>query len=287
MAGTMFDTNNTLSVLNWFTSINWLNAIIALLIISVGLSISLLVRKIIYRVSVRFMPEDISSIFAKLVYYVLVAIVVITAFGTLGIDLTGFVIAGGILGIILGFALQSVTSNFISGLFLFWERPLKIGDLVDIDGIVGRVVDISIMSTKIMGLDGVPIRIPNEKVFQSVIKNPAKSVARRIDFIVGISYRSDAEKAYRVIKEVIEKHPFVLVNPPPDIFVEELGDSSVNIRVRVWAPTSEWYNVKKELLWNIKKALDKAGIEIPYPQHDLWFRSKLKVEITNKDKGKH
>jgi len=271
--------NETTLGFEWLYHIDWIRVLIAFAVFFTGIFISLLIRRIIYRVSIKIMPKDISSTLSKVIYYVLVIIVVISTFGVLGVDLTGFIIAGGVLGIILGFALQSVTSNFVSGLFLFWERPLKIGDLVEIDGQIGRVVDISIMSTKIVGLDGVLIRIPNEKVFQAIINNPSKTIARRIDFVVGISYRSDAEKAYNVIRDIVLKHPFVLVYPEPEIFVEELGDSSVNIRVRVWVPTSEWYNVRKELLWKIKKALDQAGIEIPYPQHDLWFRSPLEIRL--------
>ena len=271
--------NETTQGFEWLYHIDLIRVFIALGVFFTGIFISLLIRRIVYRVSIKFMPKDISSTLSKVIYYVLVIIVVISTFGVLGVDLTGFLIAGGVLGIILGFALQSVTSNFVSGLFLFWERPLKIGDLVEIDGQIGRVVDISIMSTKIVGLDGVLIRIPNEKVFQAIINNPSKTIARRIDFVVGISYRSDAEKAYNVIRDIVLKHPFVLVYPEPEIFVEELGDSSVNIRVRVWVPTSEWYNVRKELLWKIKKALDQAGIEIPYPQHDLWFRSPLEIRL--------
>ena len=271
--------NETTLGFEWLYHIDWIRVLIALAVFFIGIFISLLIRRIIYRVSIKIMPKDISSTLSKVIYYVLVIIVVISTFGVLGVDLTGFIIAGGVLGIILGFALQSVTSNFVSGLFLFWERPLKIGDLVEIDGQIGRVVDISIISTKIVGLDGVLIRIPNEKVFQAIINNPSKTIARRIDFVVGISYRSDAEKAYNVIRDIVLKHPFVLVYPEPEIFVEELGDSSVNIRVRVWAPTSEWYNVRKELLWKIKKALDQAGIEIPYPQHDLWFRNPLEIRL--------
>jgi len=271
--------NETTQGFEWLYHIDLIRVLIAFAVFFTGIFISLLIRRIIYRVSIKIMPKDISSTLSKVIYYVLVIIVVISTFGVLGVDLTGFIIAGGVLGIILGFALQSVTSNFVSGLFLFWERPLKIGDLVEIDGQIGRVVDISIMSTKIVGLDGVLIRIPNEKVFQAIINNPSKTIARRIDFVVGISYRSDAEKAYNVIRDIVLKHPFVLVYPEPEIFVEELGDSSVNICVRVWVPTSEWYNVRKELLWKIKKALDQAGIEIPYPQHDLWFRSPLEIRL--------
>ena len=122
--------NETTLSFEWLYHIDWIRVLIALAVFFIGIFISLLIRRIIYRVSIKFMPKDISSILSKVIYYVLVIIVVISTFGVLGVDLTGFIIAGGILGIILGFALQSATSNFVSGLFLFWERPLKIGDLV-------------------------------------------------------------------------------------------------------------------------------------------------------------
>ncbi len=271
--------NITLSILNVLGSIDWLHLILAITLIVIGSAIAYVVRRTLYKLLIRFLPKQISLLTAKIVYYALVILFVISALGTLGIDLTGLVIAGGILGIILGFALQSVTANLVSGLFLYWERPLKPGDLVEINGSLGVVVDISAMSTKILGLDGILIRIPNEKVFNSIIKNVESNIARRIDFIIGIAYKEDAERAIKVLYKVVNEHPLVLVNPEPDIFVENLGNSSVDIKVRVWVPSKEWISVKKELLWKMKKALTEAGIEIPFPQHDLWFRNDLVVKV--------
>ncbi len=270
---------NFSSVFGWLSSINWLQVIAALLILGIGVFIAYTVKRITYRVFIRFMPQTTASTIARIIYYVLVIVFAISALGTLGIDLTGVVIAGGMLGIILGFALQSVTANFISGLFLYWERPLKPGDVVDVDGNAGVVVDISIMSTKIRSFDGILVRVPNEKVFNSVIKNIGANVARRLELIVSIAYREDAEKAVEIIKKVVEEHPFVLVYPEPEVFVTNLSESSVDLSVRVWTPTSEWMNVKKEILWRIKKALTEAGIEIPFPQRDLWFRGPLEVRV--------
>ncbi len=271
--------NTTISILTILSSINWLHLLLAITLVAVGLAIAYVVRRILYKLLIRFLPQQISLLTARIVYYILVILFIISALGTLGIDLTGLVIAGGILGIILGFALQSVTANLVSGLFLYWERPLKPGDLVEIDGSLGVVADISAMSTKILGLDGILIRIPNEKVFNSIIKNIGSNIARRIDFVIGIAYKEDAEKAIKVLYKVVNEHPLVLVNPEPDIFVENLGSSSVDIKVRVWVPSKEWISVKKELLWKMKKALSEAGIEIPFPQHDLWFRNDLVVKV--------
>jgi len=101
-------------------------------------------------------------------------------------------------------------------------------------------------------------------------------VARRFEYVIGIRYSDNADKALEVIKNVIEEHPFALKNPAPQVFVDNLGDSSANIVVRIWGPTQEWYGVKMELLWKIKKALEREGIEIPFPQRVVWFANELK-----------
>ncbi len=269
---------------NWISSIDVIKILFAIAVLSAGIVVAMFIRKIAFKALIRFVPRELTIILSRTVYYAIIIVFAISAFSILGIDLTGLVIAGGIVGIILGFALQSVTANFISGLFLFWERPLKPGDFIEIDGTLGRVVDINIMSTRIIGLNGVLIRIPNEKVFQSIIRNYTNTVTRTVEFTIGIAYKEDAEKAYNIIKTVLCEHPFVLAEPEPDVYVVELGNSSVDIRVRAWVPSKLWFSVMKELLWRIKKALTEAGIEIPFPQNDLWFRNSLEVVIKEKHK---
>lgn len=92
-----------------------------------------------------------------------------------------------------------------------------------------------------------------------------------MDYVIGIRYSDDAEKAVRVIRDVIEEYPLTLVNPEPHVFVDELGDNSVDLVARIWTPTSEWYSVKRELLWKIKLAIEASGIQIPFPQRVLWY----------------
>jgi len=275
----MVDFGDVTEGFSWFTNINWLQIFIAIVIFILGVFIAYVARRLFYRALIKFVPKTVAHNTARIIYYALVIIFAISALGTLGIDLTALIIAGGIIGIILGFALQSVTANLVSGLFLYWERPLKPGDVVEVDGHAGVVLDISIMSTKIRGFDGVLIRVPNEKVFSAVIKNIGANIARRLELSIGIAYKEDAEKAVDVITKVVNEHPFVLVHPEPEVFVSNLGNSSVDITVRVWTPTSEWMNVRKDLLWKIKKAITEAGIEIPFPQSDVWFRSPLEVRV--------
>ena len=262
-----------------FNRINIEDVVVALIIVVLGFIVGYTLKILVYRGSIRVVPVYIAGAVSKALYYVIVILTIIVALGVLGIDLTGFIIAGGILGIILGFALQSTVANFVSGIFLYWERPFKPGDLVEVEGIIGKVLEVSVLSTTIMGLDGIVVRVPNDKVFTSTIKNFIKNPVRRVDLTIGIAYKEDAEKAYNIIKNVLEQHPLVLVEPEPEAFVSELGDSSVNITVRFWVPSQEYLSVRKQLLWLIKKALTNAGIEIPFPQHDIWFRMPLEVRV--------
>lgn len=251
-------------------------------IIVAGFAVAYYLRRVMMRLLIRNLPIHIASAVAKAVMYVTIALTLFVAAGTAGINLTGIAIAGGIAGIVLGFALQPVLSNLFAGLFLFSEKIVTPGSFVEIDNVIGTVMEVSIMSTKVQTVDGVIVRIPNSKIFESTVKNLSVTPIRRIDFVVSIAYKESAEDAYKVIRRVVEDHPFVLVEPPPDIFVHKLGSSGVDILVRVWVPTKLLYEVQKDLLWKIKKSISDAGIEIPFNQIDIWFRTPLKIEVDKK-----
>ncbi|RLF91526.1 mechanosensitive ion channel family protein [Thermococci archaeon] len=222
-----------------------------------------------------------AQIKAKVFYYALVTVGFFLALNIAGFSgkLTTIIAAAGITGIVLGFSAQTVIANFISGIFMYFDKPLKIGDPVEVGGYSGIVHDIRILSTRIRTWDGLLVRIPNEKLFNSEIKNLAKYPARRVDVIVGIAYKEDVERAIKVIRETLEEIPYVLAEPEPSIFINELGDSSVNIAVRAWAPSEKWFDVRTQILQRIKEALDREGIEIPFPQRVNWFAEELRVKL--------
>ncbi len=216
------------------------------------------------------------EIVAKVIYYAIIVIAVLSVLPTIGVKLSGLLVAGGIAGLAVGFASQSIIGNLISGLFLILERPVKIGNSVNIEGTGGIVEDVRIMSTTIRTFDGLYVRVPNQKVFTASITNFVANVARRFEYVVGIRYSDDADKAVEIIKSVIEEHPLALKNPAPQVFVDNLGDSAVNIIVRIWGPATEWFGIKTELLLKIKKAIEKEGIEIPFPQRVVGFANELR-----------
>lgn len=227
-------------------------------------------------------PKNDLGILLKVVYFGIVGFGLLI--GLPNIELSGILLAGGFAGIVIGFASQSVVSNFISGLFIIVERPIKIGDNINVNDIIGTVEDIRILSTIVRTYDGIYVRLPNEQVFTSNITNYVANAGRRFGYVVGIRYEDDADKAVRIIKDVIWNHPYALVHPSPSVFVDELGDNGVNIIVKIWAPSHQWWDVKTELLWKIKVALEAEGIEIPFPQRTVWFPDGIHAEMLQTEK---
>lgn len=188
----------------------------------------------------------------------------------LHIDFSGLMVAGGIVAVAVGFASQNTLSNFVAGLLIMFERPVSISDNIKINGTQGYVEDIGLMSTTLRTYEGIYVRVPNETMFTSDITNYVAHVARRFEYLVSIRYSDDAAKAIEVIRGVIDKHPYALKSPSPDVYVDELGAHGVNLVVRIWSPSGYWWDARKDLLWKIFKALRAADIEIPFEQLVIW-----------------
>ncbi len=255
------------------------NIFYLIVIIALAIVIARIVTANIRRVLKDEIPKNDLEIILKVVYFGIIIVGVMIALPN--IDWSGVLLAGGIAGVVLGFASQSVVSNLISGLFLTIERPIRIGDNINVADIYGTVEDIRILSTIIKTYDGIYTRMPNELVFTSTITNFVANPVRRFEYSIGIRYEDDAELAVSIIKEILRAHPFVLKTPGPSIFVDELGDNGVIIITRIWSPSKVWYDVKMELLWKIKVALEKGGIEIPFPQRTVWFAETSKPTVSH------
>jgi len=239
-----------------------------------GIVFAMLIRRMVRRtLGMSQLPRGLVDLAAKSIYYFIVATASVVGLALAGVDVTGFAFAGSLLGVALGFAAQTVASNFFSGFFLYIDKPLQPGDYVELAGadVTGRVLDITMFSTRIETLDGRIVRIPNEDIFKATIVNLHRSVARRIEYSVGISYSASIDEAREAVMRVLERHPLVLAEPPPTIYVEDLGDNAVVLRVMFWVPSWRWIEIRQQLLGEIKKALDEAGIEIPFPQRVVWL----------------
>lgn len=265
-------------MMDWLHVIIYGEVTIFNLLAALLIFISALVASKIFTIQLRRgfkekMSKEHLELLAKMITYGIIILAVLWAMPTIGIEPSGLMVAGGIVALAIGFASQSIIGNLISGIFLMGERPVKIGDQIEIGENRGFVEDIQIISTSIRTLDGLYVRIPNEAVFTSSIINYSSNQVRRLDLEIGIRYSDNADLAVQVIQRVINEHPMTLVNPPSYVFVDDLGDNSVDIVARIWTPTSEWYSVQRELLWKIKVAVEAEGIQIPFPQRVVWYGS--------------
>lgn len=199
-----------------------------------------------------------------------------TVLQTSGINLSALGFVAGALGIGIGFGLQNITSNFISGLIILFERPVKVGDRVEIGDVIGSIVKISARSTTVVTNDNIAYIVPNSEFIENKVINWSFTDTKiRLGFDVGVSYNEDPEKVRAILLRIAKENPNVLNTPEPLIIFDEFGDSSLNFILYVW--TSEFINrpkiLKSELYFEIFKAFKKEGIEIPFPQRDLHVRS--------------
>ncbi|MBS4036442.1 MAG: mechanosensitive ion channel family protein [Ignavibacterium sp.] len=216
--------------------------------------------------------------------YVVVLIGLFIILQTFGIDLSSVTILAGALGVGIGFGLQNVTNNFVSGLIILFERPIKVGDRIEVADITGDVTKISMRATTITTNDNISIIVPNSEFISSTVINWSHTDRDiRLNIPVGVSYNEDPEKVKNVLLEVVDANQGVLQNPKPDVLFDEYDDSSINFSLRVW--TSEYINrpgvLKSQLYYEIFKRFRKEGIEIPFPQRDIHIKN---TEFTIKKK---
>ena len=194
---------------------------------------------------------------------------ILIAISQLGVSLGPLLAGLGIAGFIIGFALQDSLANFASGMMILMYRPFDVGDTVEAGGVRGKVSHMSLVNTTFMTFDNQKLVVPNNLIWQTVITNVTAQRSRRVDLMFGISYADDIEKAERVLREIVEEHEAVLDNPEPMIKVHELGESSVNIIVRPWVKTTDYWDTYWDLTKAVKLRFDKEGISIPFPQRDV------------------
>ena len=255
------------------TEFSLFSLILGGIIMLVGIAIARIARTIFNKYYAPVLPEHTAKNFGKIIYFGIIIIAFLIFVTTTGVDFSGLLMAGGILGIVIGFATQSVVSNLLSGIFLLIEKPAKQGDSIELpdSNLSGSFVDVGTFSTRVRKFDGTIMRVPNEKFFTSNIRVLTDSPVRRHEALIGIAYKEDIDAAIEVLKKTISaRMPYVLHEPEPEFRVEELGDSSVNIRILVWHPKQDWGKVAPVLLKIAKNALDDVGIEIPFPQRVIW-----------------
>jgi len=218
--------------------------------------------------------DTLSRFLGKLIYYGLLTAVVIAAADQVGIKTTSFLAILGAAGLAIGLALKDSLSNFASGVMLILFRPFVVGDYVTAGGVSGTVQQIDIFSTIFLTVDNQKIIVPNAGITSGVITNVNAEPTRRIDLIVGIGYDDDIRKAKNTLEELVRADERIIEDPAPTVAVSELADSSVNLIVRPWVQTGDYWSVRLDLIEKIKLTFDEKGISFPYPQQDVHMYQK-------------
>lgn len=225
-------------------------------------------RKVRKSVSQR-LDSTIASFFGSLVKYGIIIMAVLGALTMFGFETTSFAAVIGAAGLAIGLAMQGTLGNFSSGVMLLVFRPFKVGDVVNVAGTTAKAVDIGLFSTEFDTVDNRRVIIPNGMIYGEKIENITFHPTRRVDVAVGTDYPADISATRDVLVGAAGSVNGVLDDPAPVAYLTELGGSSIDWSVRVWANTADYWAVREELTQKVKAALDDAGIGIPYPQMDV------------------
>jgi small-conductance mechanosensitive channel len=250
-----------------------LDIIWAALTLTIGLILAWLISRGIARMLRRRLKAQELMLVKRLSYYLLFSLVIIATLHQLGIDLGLLLGAAGILSVAIGFASQTSASNIISGIFLIAERPFVVGDLLNVDGTIGEVVSIDLISVKIRTFDNLMLRVPNEMLIKSTFVNLTRFPIRRLDVQVGVAYKEDTEKVRRILFDVADRNPLCLDEPKPLFIYKGYGDSALELQFSVWAKRENFLFLRNSIHEEIKTAFDKNGIEIPFPHRTIYTGS--------------
>lgn len=220
------------------------------------------------------LEADASYLLLAILKYAVIGFGVILALDQLGFNVTSLIAGLGIAGIALGFAAKDTLANFIAGITILWDRPFRVGDRVEVDGEFGQVKRITLRSTRIHTNENRVVIIPNQNVANNKIINHTMQASLRVDITFGIAYKEDIEQARGVVLGLVAGDERIRARPAPSVVLAELADSSVNLELRFWLKNPH-EEIPLELVYRekIKKALDQAGIEIPFPHLSLFVES--------------
>lgn len=259
-----------MSVLSGVAWGQWINSIF-LMVLGVVLG------SVAGRSAARFMAERSTRhhtvMIRRLVFYAIVLLFAVAALREAGFSLDVVLGAAGILTVAIGFASQTSASNMISGLFLLVEKPFEIGDFIEADATIGEVVGIDMLSVKLRTPDNLYVRIPNETLIKTRVVNRSRFPIRRLDLTVGIAYAEDVERVEALLLELAEQNPVCLEEPKPFVLVTAFGPSSVDLQFSFWVPKDKVLEGRSSIMVAIKKALDREGIEIPFPHTSVYAGS--------------
>ena len=243
----------------------------AIAILVVGWIVAGWVRLAVRKALSRLPKADATVIRAlsNLARYLVLAMVLVAVLAQFGVQTASILAVLGTVGLAVGLALQGTLSNVAAGFMLLILRPFKIGDYIDAEGVAGTVEEIGLFSTEFITFDGLYLVVPNNQIWTKAITNYSRLPTRRLDVGVGIAYDDDIDKALSVLMDLMTGDERVLQDPEPQVMVTELADSSVNLNLRCWVSTDDYWQLQFDLNKWAKERVEAAGCTIPFPQRDI------------------
>ncbi len=242
----------------------------AILVLIIGLRIvKVLTNTFSKNLDKRDVSASLKPFLKSLFNTLLRLLVILSALGTLGVEMTSFAAIIAAAGLAVGLALSGTLQNFAGGVIILLLKPFKVGEVIDAQGFSGTVLEIQVFYTIIKTFDGQHVILPNGKLSNEAIKNYNREPIRRMVITAGIGYDDDIDLAKKILMEILTSDERVLKDPAPNVFVAELADSSVNLSVRGWATNEDFWGVYFEIFEKIKKQFDANKVSIPFPQRDV------------------
>lgn len=242
----------------------------ATILLIVGLVIASILARGMHRVALKYSDVQRAMLARRIVYYLVLVLTLISVLNELGFSLTVLLGAAGVLSVAIGFASQTSASNLISGLFLIAEKPFVLGDLITVNGVTGEVLSIDLLSVKLRTFDNLFVRVPNETLIRSEITNLSRFPIRRVDMKLGVAYKEDLDRVRRILLQTATDNPLSLEDPEPKVIFQGFGDSSLDLQLSVWALRENYLALRNSIATDVKNALDREGIEIPFPHVSLY-----------------
>jgi small conductance mechanosensitive channel len=240
----------------------------AVITLIIGLIIARWLSRLVVRVSVkRNLDDTLSRFLGNVVKLIIIGFVLIMALGKLGIAITPLIAALGAVAFGSSLALSGLLSNYGAGLNIIISRPFVVGNTIKVKGVSGVVEEIGLGATQLSNEDGEEITIPNRHIVGEILTNSFEN--KVVEMTIGISYNDDSQQATRIIREALKNIPAIVDSPAPQIGIQEFADSCVNIGMRYWVPTKQYFQILYQANLAVYTALNEAGITIPFPQRDI------------------
>lgn len=247
------------------------NSLLTIVVFIVASIVSKIVRRGVHKAAEKLSGGDeiVSRLLSQVAYYAVYLVALVIILDLFGVNTASLVALLGAAGLAIGLALKDTLSNIAAGIMILFLKPIKKGEFVEFSSYSGKVTDIGLFTSVFETADGLYISSPNSVVWGSTIRNFSRNNKRRMDITIGISYKDSVEVGLEVLNKLASEQEAILKDPEPKVIVHMLADSSVNLQLRAWAPTDQYWDTYWAIQKQIKSRIEEAGLTIPFPQRDL------------------